>query len=477
MYLRHLYPNVRSFTEDESVRYRFGAEVSARIGGLECERLNAVRTLWRRFSCDASELNLAEGAEGYRLILGEADISLNAGDTYAIRACESGVCVVGADGNGLLDGIKTLVQLICPEELSIGREELYISSCEIHDAPAIPFRAIHICVFPDSRLYTIEKAIRLAGFLKMTHVILEFWGTLQYDCLGALAWRGRSYSKADIRPLIDAARENGMEVIPMLNHLGHATQSRACYGRHTVLNGNPRLSRLFEPDGWTWCVSNEDTYKLLADMRGELMELAGDGRYFHLGLDEAYSFATCDRCRKKAPAEMLAQYVNRLTDDLARFGRRPIIWHDQLIDRADFGPGPIVANGGHQHTAGALDMIDRRVIIADWQYDYRDGFNPTSAYFMEKGFDTVLCPWDSRENILSLTSDAKRLGAYGVILTTWHHLTVFLRDAGTWADAAWSPAGQAQDAPITESACLLRRVYDAEGSFGRSGWNYNEVEQ
>ena len=88
-----------------------------------------------------------------------------------------------------------------------------------------------------------------------------------------------------------------MEPVPMINHFGHAPQSRSCMGRHTILNAEPRLSLLFEPDGWTWCLSNPDTYRLLADMRAELCGLFGDGKYFHLGFDEAYSFATCPKCR------------------------------------------------------------------------------------------------------------------------------------------------------------------------------------
>ena len=56
----------------------------------------------------------------------------------------------------------------------------------------------------------------------------------------------------------------------MSNQFGHATQSRDAYGRHVLLNRNPRLSRLFEPDGWTWCLSNPDTYRMLAEMRAEL---------------------------------------------------------------------------------------------------------------------------------------------------------------------------------------------------------------
>jgi len=411
------------------------------------------------------------------MVIGAASCVLEEGDRYALQVDESGVCVSAVDSPALLDGLKTLVQLICPIVLDEGREAFYIPVTVIHDAPAIAFRAIHFCVFPDSRLSTIEKAIHLAGFLKMTHVILEFWGTFRYECLSELAWRDRSFPKEELRPLVALARSYGMEIIPMANHFGHATQSRSCYGRHTVLNRNPRLSLLFEPDGWTWCLSNPDTYKLLADIRAEQMEFCGPGRYFHLGFDEAYSFASCDRCRRRVPHELLAEYLNRLTEDICAAGRRPIIWHDQLIRRSDFGEGSIVANAETENTAAALDALDRRVIIADWQYGYRNGFNPTTALFMEKGFDTVVCPWDDPENIRSLSESAKTLGAYGVILTTWHHLPNFLRDAGTWANSVWMKDLYIPHAPITESACMLRRLYDVKGDFDSAGWNINEVEQ
>ena len=63
------------------------------------------------------------------------------------------------------------------------------------------------------------------------------------------------------------------------------------------------------------------------------------------------------------------------------------------------------------------------------------------------------------------------------MLTTWHHLPNFLRDAGTWANSVWMEALTVPRAAVTESACLLRRLYDAQGDFDRAGWNLNEVEQ
>ena len=58
MYLQHLYPAPKSFAEDESRRFVFGVQVSARANGLSPDLADRVKTLWRRFSCDASELTL-----------------------------------------------------------------------------------------------------------------------------------------------------------------------------------------------------------------------------------------------------------------------------------------------------------------------------------------------------------------------------------------------------------------------------------
>ena len=478
MYLSHLYPEPKRFSENESERFVFGSRVTARVSGLAPEEAARAKVLWNRFSCTASELELTPGGEGFRFEIGDgSDCALKAEDHYALAVRASGVTVIGKDGGALLDGIKTLVQLICPDVLEEGRESLYISAAEVRDSPAIPFRAVHFCVFPDSSLYNLEKAVHLAGFLKMTHVILEFWGTFRYECLPELAWKEKSFSKEELKPLVELARSYGMEVIPMSNHFGHATQSRSCYGRHVVLNRNPRLARLFEPDGWTWCLSSPDTYRLLSEIRAELAEFCGEGKYFHLGFDEAYSFATCDRCRKRVPHELLAEYLNRLTEDVCRTGRRPIVWHDQFIRRGDFGEGPIVTTGDNKNTAAALELLDRRIIMADWQYSYGNGFNPTTKYFMDRGFDTVVCPWDGHENIRSLAADAKKLGAYGIILTTWHHLPNWLRDASFAAGCVWGGGEGNPPHPDTECAYLLRTLYDTEGDYASSGWNRNEVEQ
>ncbi len=481
MYLTRLYPQPRSVKEDNSIRYTFGARatlhLSRAVAPLVAERM---KYLWQRFCCTACELEICvhgESGAGFSAWLGERCGFTSA--YYSIRSDARGVNLAAVSEKALVEGFATLVQLICPVELDYGAEEFYIAAAEIDDSPAIKIRSIHLCIFPNSDISTLEKAIHLAGFLKMTHVVLEFWGVLELEVCRELAWEGCSWSKEKAKILVDLAKSYGMEVIPMFNHIGHAAASRSCYGRHVVLNKNLRLSKLFEPDGWTWCSTNPKTFALLKEVRHELIELCGEGEYFHLGADESYSFATCDKCRERVPAELLAEWMNSLADDLAKQGRRPIMWHDQLIDRKSFTCNDwIEANGQDNQTSAALELLDRRIIIADWQYHYVSGENPTTPYFMEKGFDTLLCPWDSIANIRSLCKNANDLGAYGVMLTTWDRLPKYIGNFLVTGDIAWQ-----NERPIvgqryrTENAALLRKLYDTDGNFDISGWNNNEVEQ
>lgn len=62
----------------------------------------------------------------------------------------------------------------------------------------------------------------------------------------------------------------GLEVVPMFNCWGHASGSRIRHGRHVVLDQNPRLAPLFEPDGWTWCLTNPRAQALLRSVCDEL---------------------------------------------------------------------------------------------------------------------------------------------------------------------------------------------------------------
>ncbi len=474
---KSIYPIPKNieFTEGE---FTFGVDVFLQFKNGNDKDI--LREMWYQFTYRTSKPVIIEN---YHLGDFQAIISSKPCETfsfpllgqseYSIEINSDGIFINASCRNGLIHGFETVVQLIRPRCLEEGNEDFYIPCVKINDDSGLAFRGIHLCVFPETQLILIEKVIRLAGFLKFTHIILEFWGTYRYKAMKELYWQKESFTKEQIKPLVRLANDYGMEIIPMINHLGHASSSRVKYGRHVVLNQNPRKALLFEPDGWTWCLSNPDTFKLLSEMREEQMELCGKGSYFHLGFDEAYSFATCELCEQQDGPLMLAEYLNRIAQLLRKNNRRAIIWGDQFLDRNEWKRPYIATSKPDQQTHKALELLNNDIIIADWQYDIIEGEVKTSKYFMEKGFDTILCPWDKIENIKALSKEAYSINAYGVLLTTWHHFPEYLRKMPIAANLLYN--GEEISLYGTENAKLLRTLVHTGENYTYAGWNYWEV--
>ena len=436
-----------------------------------------MKNTWRQFTLDAVELDVTTDAclKASQFVLGAArPPELEAQATYALCVAADGVAANAVDVAGLRHAWFTLLQLLQADDTT-GTLEFTMPQVAIQDWPALKFRGLHLCVFHETTPLMIEKALRLAAFLKFSHVVLEFWGMLRLDALKELSWP-KAWSKADARKLLAAARSMGLEIIPMFNCWGHATACRIKYGRHVVLDQNPKLAPLFEPDGWTWCLTNPRTQELLRNVCDELCEFAGAGQYFHIGCDEAYSHATCDRCRQGDRVKLFADHVNGLATHLEKRGRRAIMWGDALLERAKW-PRPLEANGTPElPTHEALASLSRKIIIADWHYDVTSGDLPTLKYFREQGFDVLACPWNSPANIRTLAK-AAFANHGGLLMTTWHHLPQSIPTLAWTANCAWS---QGQAAAMRQcdwslmrsaTAAILRELMPPAGKFERTGWN------
>jgi hypothetical protein len=439
---------------------------------------------WQRFTFGAADLVVTRDpalkAGEFKLAGGRPPLR-QANATYALTVDDLGVAASAVDPAAIRHAWFTMLQLLQPVEPAGGGLAFTLPQLEIQDWPALTFRGLHVCIFPETPPLVIEKAIRLAAFFKFTHVVLEFWGMLRLEALPELAWPV-AWTKAQAGQLVAIARGMGVEVIPMFNCWGHASSSRIKYGRHVVLNQNPRLAPLFEPDGWTWCLTNPRVQDLLRRVCAELIDFAGPGQFFHLGCDEAYSHATCDRCRQTDRVQLFADHINNLAADLEKRGRRAIMWGDPLLERARW-PAGFAANGRPTlPTHEALDRISRKIVIADWHYGVTKGEVPTLSHFRAQGFETIACPWNTLDNISTLAKAAAHNHSAGLLMTTWHHLVQSIPTLAYAANCAWSQdqaaLGLAQmDGSLLRAttASYLRKLVPAEGRFERAGWNTFEL--
>ena len=352
---------------------------------------------------------------------------------------ENGTLRIDASNvGGLLNALKTLRQLAEPNRDAEKLTSYYIPELKISDAPALAFRGIHLCWFPETDPTRIEQAIRVAAYYKFNYVTLEMWGTYQYEKRPDFCWSEYAVGKEEIRRLVGIGRELGITLFPQFNLFGHASASRGSSAKHAILSLHPEYQPLFEPDGWSWCLSNPATRAVLTDLVLELYDAFDAPPFFHLGCDEAFSAGTCPVCRKTDYGALFLDHLTYFYNLFHERGCRTMMWHDMLVTAKEF-PGYVAF--GNAKTAELLDRLPKGMIICDWQYaaPKKDETWPTASFFKEKGFDVLVCPWNVRDGIESLGEKAKNDPLFGILETTWHHLdgTEMRTMLATGARAAW----------------------------------------
>lgn len=428
-----------------------------------------VKKFWKSFCLGNGELEITP-VDDFVFIIGNADLpELTDGKEYALKVNENGIAVVGRDYSGLMHGFMAMLMKI---EYTDGA--LYIAYAEEESRYIIKNRMIHICVFPENDLYFIKKLIRLSALCQYTHIVIEFWGMLKYDCLDELSW-SHAFTKDEARELIAECRDLGIEPVPMFNQLGHATASRLCYGKHVVLDSNPTLQHLFTPDGWAWDIESEEVWLLLKKVRAELYEVFGEGEYIHIGCDEAYYFTRNDEKRKKLP-----DFLNRLTSEVAKEGRRPMLWMDMLLSAEQFkNVGFRAYATAKSDEAEALqDSLHPSSVMVDWQYNAKTYPVNTLLSLKDHRCDTVAAPWYDESNYNVMIDTVANYGLYGVMLTTWHTLKEKMPSilgcakkcgASTFSWSGYSGNHQ-------ETATMLRRISFEGNSYVDCGWSKYQIE-
>ncbi len=424
-----------------------------------------VKNLWNSFTLTTGEICFEKG-ENFTFRLGNTQLPILSKDKeYVLKVDENGAAIVGKDYGGLMRGFISLLMKIEYDD-----EYLRIKAVTEESDYKIGNRMIHICVFPENDLYFIKKLIRLAGLCQYTHIVIEFWGMLKFDCLKELAWP-HAFTKEQAKELITECRELGIEPIPMFNQLGHATASRVCYGKHVVLDQNPRLQNLFTPDGWAWNIDSAEVKELLKRVRIELYELFGQGEYMHIGCDEAYYISRNKAFRQKLPA-----YLKELTDEVEQEGRRPMLWMDMLLEKGIFKDCYTV--GEKDEVESIRNATAKSSVFVDWQYDCYETPIPSLLSLKNCGRDTIGAPWLNERNYNAHVQTITDNAMFGIMLTTWHtlkqHMPSILgcaKECGA-KSFVWSEYSGLRE----ETATLLRRVSFEGNAYTDCGWAKEQIE-
>lgn len=273
--------------------------------------------------------------------------------------------------------------------------------------------------------------------------------------------------------MIREIREFGMEPVPMLNSLGHASMSRAILGKHTILDQNPRLQTLFTPDGWAWDIYSPRVRKLLKDMRSELYELFGPGEFIHIGCDEADYYILNKETRKD-----IGNYLHDLTTEVAAEGRRPMLWMDMLLEEVPESSPRYFGSATAEEVAERRGKLAQETVCIDWQYIPKEKPVESLTSLKDCGHDVIGAPWYIDYGYKNMIDTLVQYDMFGVMMTTWHVLcneTPQIVELARYLNISLFP-WEGSCKPFYVASSILRRVSFDGCNYEQSGWKQKQIE-
>jgi len=336
---------------------------------------------------------------------------------YAIEMRPDGIAIAGADLRGLWYGTRMAYQIVA----NAGDDrpgEPRAPCLAITNWPDHRIRGLHLPLKINTDFELLASLMKCLALYHHNLVVIEVHDAVRYEAQ-PLGSAPHAYGKHVVRHLVELGQRYGLEVVPGLNSLGHIQEwlfqpyrlDRLAEFRELIEDPS-RPTRRRER---TLCPSNPKGRELLFGIYDELLELFKPKRFL-VGLDEAFDWAECRRCKGKDPARLFANHINALNDYFRARQVQMIMFQDLFLEKKNWPLGPPCHSQG---TAPALDLIPREnILMCCWQYSTHTEY-PAFKHFVDRRFQCVGASWFQPENIWGYSRYVQAHGGQGMIGTTW----------------------------------------------------------
>lgn len=257
----------------------------------------------------------------------------------------------------------------------------------------------------------------------------------------------QSYSLDELRSIVEGMESLGLDVIPAFENMFHMEKFFAYkeLEHFSELTDEREEGRKLSPPhykrGAAGCVTNPE---LLAFTDAYVREVCSvfHSPYVHMGMDEIFEFAECERCKQvlatgKTKQDLFYGLIMHNYELIRSLGREMWMW-DDFFEYYD-----------------VVERLPRDIVFCNWNYFFmgneprgkwtgrtkRDWF----ARYEDLGFRYVFCSKatnvSSSYNIDALTSYAEKHAPFGAMMTTWERADCFydgLKPAIAYGGKKWS---------------------------------------
>ena len=240
-------------------------------------------------------------------------------EEYLLSIGPAQIEVRAAHRPGFLHALATIDHLRDGAMLPVGT---------VHDRPRLPLRGLQLMVEKIAQLRedSILELMRSAARHKLNALLIEFGDRFPFEGEHAVVASQSALTRPQLRRIVDAARDLGLEIIPLVQCMGHLE----------YLLRHEQYADIREEDEVRaqLCPSNPRSLQVWAELTEQVLDFVGPCARVHIGGDETRQLGHCPRCARRAEMEgigrLYANHVNGACAWLAERGIAPIIWDDIL---------------------------------------------------------------------------------------------------------------------------------------------------
>src|SRR4030066_866650 len=287
----------------------------------------------------------------------------NLGDEgYVLRISNNKIELKANTPKGIHYAAMSLIQML---EKAEGK----LPSVEIIDWPDMKMRGISddISRGQVSNLENFKKIISHIARYKMNTYMPYMEDMLEFEKYPTIGKDRGALTKSEVKEILDFAKKNFVEVIPIFQTLGHY---------ENLLSQEEFLKYAEFPGAASLNVSNDSTYIFLEDLLKEVFELFSS-EYIHMGADESWDVGLGKSKKFVEETNIAVVYANhykKVYDICKKYNKKVMMYGDILLDH------PVI-----------LSRIPKDIIIVDWHYSANGNYPPTKI-IRDAGFEYLVSP-------------------------------------------------------------------------------------